>query len=345
MTEPVLVVDRASVGYGRPGRRARVVLSEVDAAVPAGRLACLVGANGSGKSTLLRSLARFQPLLGGDVRIDGESVARCSARELARKLAVVLTDRVAPGQLRAYDVVALGRYPHTGLAGRLSHADDAVVERCLAQAGASHLAGRVMSELSDGERQRVMIARALAQEPRVLLLDEPSAFLDVRGRLELTALLMSLTHEHGLAVLMSTHDLEHMIRHADLVWLIDADRRLTTGAPEDLGLDGSLRRALAGTASFDPLTGTFVTDRPACGRVRLIGDGAAHDWTRRALRRAGFHVADGDAAYDLEIVCRSENGVPRWAVRHGGQRHEVSSLGALVDKLPTAHDHRRLPTR
>jgi iron complex transport system ATP-binding protein len=335
MTEPVLVVDQASVGYGRPGRRPRVVLADVNAAAPAGRLTCLVGANGSGKSTLLRSLARFQPLLGGDVRVDGQSVRRCSARELARTLAVVLTDRVAPGQLRAYDVVSLGRYPHTGFAGRLGRADNAVVERSLEQAGASHLAGRVLSELSDGERQRVMIARALAQEPRVLLLDEPSAFLDVRGRLELTASLMSLTHEHGLAVVMSTHDLEHLIRHADFVWLVDAGRRLTTGAPEDLGLDGSLRRALAGTVPFDPLTGRFGHDRPPVGRVRLVGHGETHDWTCRALRRVGFHVADDDTAHDLEVVCRPENGNAHWSVRHGQHRHDVSSLGDLVDKLRT----------
>ncbi|TDD64030.1 ABC transporter ATP-binding protein [Jiangella aurantiaca] len=328
-TAPVLVADRVSVGYGRPPRHARAVLTGIDATLHAGELACLVGPNGAGKSTLLRSLARFQPLLAGDVRVDGVSIAGYTARDLARKIAVVLTDRVAAGQLRAYDVVALGRYPHTGWAGRLDRDDHAVVDRCLTDTGATHLADRPMSELSDGERQRIMIARALAQEPHALLLDEPSAFLDVRGRLELTTLLLSLTHDHGLAVLMSTHDLEHMMRHADQVWLVTGGG-LRVGAPEDLGLDGSLQRALAGDAVFDPVTGAFQTGRRPTGRVRLIGDGATMHWTRRALDRAGYLAAD-DATID--VICVSGNGQPAWLLRGDGRQHTADSLAALVALL------------
>lgn len=331
MTPPALQADGLSVGYGRPPRRTHAVLSGIDATLHAGELACLIGPNGSGKSTLLRSLSRFQPLLAGDVRIDGVSIGACSARDLARQVAVVLTDRVVVGQLHAYDVVALGRYPHTGWAGRLGRDDHAIVERCLGDTGASHLADRAMSELSDGERQRVMIARALAQQPRVLLLDEPSAFLDVGGRLELTALLHSLTRDNGLAVLMSTHDVEHMMRHADRVWLVD-EGRLRAGAPEDLGLDGSLQRAVAGTAVLDPVSGTFVTDRPPAGRIRLAGDGATMLWTRRALDRAGYVVTD-DGSPDAEITCLPQNGQTSWLLQQDGTQHTVDSLAALVARL------------
>jgi iron complex transport system ATP-binding protein len=243
---PVLLATDVSVGYGRPPRRGRVVLSGVDAGLSAGELTCLVGPNGSGKSTLLRSLVRSQPLMSGDVLVDGRSIRQMSAAELARNVAVVLTDRVAVGALLAWHVVALGRYPHTGWSGHLDDHDRAVVDGALAAAGATSLAARSVSEMSDGERQRIMIARALAQEPRVLLLDEPSAFLDIRARLELTALLRSLTQERGLAVLMSTHDVEHMLRHADSVWLVTEDGRLEIGAPADLGVD-------VGTAADDPL--------------------------------------------------------------------------------------------
>jgi iron complex transport system ATP-binding protein len=245
---------------------------------------------------------------------------------------VVLTDRVAVGHLRVYDVVALGRYPHTGWGGRLRHNDHAIVEQCLTNVGGIHLADRAMSELSDGERQRVMIARALAQQPRVLLLDEPSAFLDVRGRLDLTALLLSLTHEHGITVLMSTHDLEHMMRQCDRIWLITETGQVRVGAPEDLGLDGSLQRALAGSATFDPVSGTFVHGCPATGRVRLNAEGALRAWTARALERAGYALEE-NGQHDVEVTGVSENGRPCWVLTNDGGGHTVNSLGALVDYL------------
>ncbi|WP_166355683.1 ABC transporter ATP-binding protein [Phytoactinopolyspora limicola] len=245
-TDPIVYVRDVDVGYGRPPRRGRVVLAGVRAALHAGQLTCLIGPNGSGKSTLLRSLVRSQPLLGGDVLLGGRSITRMSAIELARQVAVVLTDRVAVGALPAWHVVALGRYPHSGWAGRLDEHDRAVVDQSLAAAGATELAGRSMTEMSDGERQRIMIARALAQQPQVLVLDEPGAFLDVRARLELTTLIRSLTRDHGLAVLMSTHDVEHMLRHADHVWLVTGAGRVETGTPADLGLD-------VGVPEDDPL--------------------------------------------------------------------------------------------
>lgn len=341
---PALVAEQVQVGYGRSPRSRKVVLSGVNATLRRGQLACLVGPNGAGKSTLLRSLARFQPLIGGDVTIEGQSITRMPARALAQRVAVVLTDRVVVGQLSAYDIVALGRYPYTDWSGRLGAADRRIVEQALDATGAAPLADRAVSQLSDGERQRVMLARALAQQPAVLLLDEPTAFLDVRGRLELTSLLLTLTHQRGLAVLMSTHDLEHMLRHADQVWLIDHDRRLVTGAPEVLGLDGSIQRAMAGAQGmrFDPYTGAFHTDRPLRGRARLLGDGIARIWTRRALERIGYAITDDEPA-DIQVTCPAPDGGAHWVLHHNGTEVPAGSLGDLIDRLHTTPEHAASP--
>jgi iron complex transport system ATP-binding protein len=320
------VIDRATVGYAKSGRE---VLTDVSAVLNPGELACLIGRNGSGKSTLLRTLGRFQPLLGGSVSISGRPIENYSSRGLAQKVAVVLTERIAPGQMRAYDVVALGRYPYTGMAGWLSAADHAVIDRALRATGASELRERSVGELSDGERQRVMIARALAQEPDILLLDEPSAFLDVRGKLELTSMLTALIREHDLAVLMSTHDLEQMMRHADNIWLIDAAGRFNVGAPEDLGRTGLIEQAVGGGASFDPVSGTFSTVRAMRGDVHVDVEGPMRAWTIRAVERAGFtathqgstriHLADGDHT--------------GWNIQSSAGSASASSLGEVVQRL------------
>jgi iron complex transport system ATP-binding protein len=310
------------------GYRRHAVLSDISATLHAGELACLIGPNGIGKSTLLRTLARAQPRLTGEIEIRGRPITDLSQRELATELAIVLTDRVAVGQLHGYDLVALGRSPYTGWFGRLDDTDRRVIEEALETARAAHLADRPVSELSDGERQRLMIARALAQEPSVLLLDEPTAFLDMAARLELIKLLLSLTHEHGLAVLMSTHDIEHMLRHADSVWMITPEHELISGTPEEIGLAGHLQHTVDGAATFDPRTGTFTWDsgRSATARITALDDCPADllSWTTRAVERAGYRIGDDEA--DVTVGVRSAGS---WLVGS----HEVDSLATMVALL------------
>ncbi|MEV5892347.1 ABC transporter ATP-binding protein [Nonomuraea fuscirosea] len=320
MSDERLAATDLTVGYRR-----RAVLSGIDVTLRAGEPACLIGANGIGKSTLMRTLARAQPPLTGHVELRGRPITDLSPPELAAELAIVLTDRVAAGHLLGYDLVALGRAPYTGWFGRLDDTDRRTIERALDTTGAGHLAGRPVTELSDGERQRLMIARALVQQPSVLLLDEPTAFLDLAARLELVELLLSLTHEHGLAVLMSTHDVEHLLRHADSVWLITPERELVTGAPEELGLGGHLRRMLGDGAAFDPRTGTFTWDNghAATARGTAPPDCPADllAWTVRAVERAGYRVGEQDAAVTVEV--RASGG---WQVGP----HRLDSVPALV---------------
>lgn len=259
---PLLEAHGLSVGYG--GRRRTVVLSGVDAALQRGQCAALLGPNGSGKSTLLRTLAGLQRPLGGSVLLDGAPLARLTPGEIARTLSVVLTDAIDAAQLTAWDVVALGRAPHAGFSGRLSEADREIVRRALLSASAAALAARPLQDLSDGERQRVMIARALAQEPSVILLDEPTAFLDLEARAEVAQLLRGLTRgDAGEArgVLITTHDFDLAMQVADRLWLIRRNGSLAVGAPEELAASGELAALFSHSAvRFDAAARRFELD-------------------------------------------------------------------------------------
>jgi iron complex transport system ATP-binding protein len=233
-----------AIGY-RQGRRTRVVHRGLNLCLRRGALTALLGPNGAGKSTLLRTLAGLQPPLAGEVWLDGRRLHALSAHELARHLAVVLTDRVDAGYMSAYALAALGRYPYTSWDGRLTAEDEAIVQEAMRAARCESLAARMASELSDGERQRVMLARALAQQTPIILLDEPTAFLDLPRRIEIMHLLRDLAHDTGKAFLISTHDLELALRLADELWLMAADGTFAVGAPEEICRRGDLLRVFA----------------------------------------------------------------------------------------------------
>ena len=236
----VLAARGLSVGYG--GRHPTVVLSDVNAELQGGRCVALLGPNGSGKSTLLRTLAGLQRPLAGEVLLDGTNIAQLSAGAIARVLSVVLTDAIDAAQLSAWDVVALGRAPHAGFSGRLAAADREVVRRAFVATASAHLAARPLQDLSDGERQRVLIARALAQEPRLILLDEPTAFLDLEARADIAQLLRQLAHGDDAArraIVITTHDFDLAVQMADELWLIRRDGALVCGSPDELAEQGA----------------------------------------------------------------------------------------------------------
>jgi iron complex transport system ATP-binding protein len=218
-------------GYRR-GRRTAPILEVASLRAPAGQLTAVIGPNGSGKSTLLRTLVGAQPALAGDVFLDGTELRRLARLERARKVAVVLTDRVDPGLLTVGDVVLLGRHPHTGWRGDLTTADEDVAHASASRLGVDGMWHRLFAELSDGQRQRVLVARALAQQPAVLVLDEPTAFLDIAGRVELTLMVADLAHD-GLTVIVATHDLDLALSHADRIWLVAAGT-VNDNPPEQL---------------------------------------------------------------------------------------------------------------
>ncbi len=289
MTGPALEGLHVDAGYRSRRAGDRVVVPDANVTIARGELVCLLGPNGVGKSTLLRTLAGMQAPLGGEVMVDGDPLDGLDRAERARRLAVVLTAPPDLGLLTAVELVSLGRYPHTGWTGRLSRRDQDVIAWALEATRTTRFAHRPVSELSDGERQRVMIARALAQQPSIVLLDEPTAFLDVPGRVELAGLLHRLAAEEGVAVLVSTHDLQLALRTADTVWVLDGRGVLHVGAPEDVVLDGVIGRTFdTEDVAFDPDSAEFAPLRPASGAITVAGEDLRSRWLARAVVRAGL---------------------------------------------------------
>ncbi|MCB5906188.1 ABC transporter ATP-binding protein [Streptomyces pinistramenti] len=291
----------------RGSNRHHAVLTGIRLTARPGELTVLLGPNGTGKTTLLHTLCGLLPPLSGTVSIAGRDIAAASPTDVARRLAVVLTDKVDPGLLSAREVAALGRHPHTGFSGRLTAHDRAVVDWALDAVGVAALADRPAAELSDGERQRVLIARALAQEPHVILLDEPTAFLDVPSRVALTALLRDLARDRGLTVIASTHDLELALRTADAAWLLDRGSRLHTGAPEDLIVSGALAASFAaGHLDFDPATAGFRPHLATRGTAAVHAPAALRPLLLRALYREGFTPAPDGRGAALRIEATAD---------------------------------------
>lgn len=268
--QATMILEQVSIGYASKRSR-RVVVDGIDTALFAGELTCLIGANGVGKSTLLRTLGGFQPVFGGDIRLlDSKnasfssqriasspyrSLGECSPRELASKIGVVLTQKTDVAAMRVEELLAIGRSPYTDFWGRLSSSDQAAVEDALALVGIVKLRRRQFHTLSDGEKQKVMIAKALAQQTDIVLLDEPTAFLDYPSKVEVMLLLRRMAHELRKTILLSTHDLELALQIADKLWLLGGreaaegiqeveykNNQLAVGTPRQLADDGLLSR-------------------------------------------------------------------------------------------------------
>ncbi|MBJ6987828.1 ABC transporter ATP-binding protein [Devosia sp. MC521] len=325
---PTLQTHDLSVGYVT-GKRARTVLANLNLTIMPGELVFLLGTNGAGKSTLLRTLARAQKPTGGSVEIAGRDIAHLSQMDLAKHLGLVLTDRLSIGSITAEKLVELGRYPYTGWAGLLSANDRTIARNALASVGGSHLADRDVSEMSDGERQRVMIARALAQQPDLLLLDEPTAFLDVTARIELVGMLRALARASNVAIILSSHDLELALRTADTVWLVEKDGQLHNGAPEDLIASGHLESCFSGpTMSFCAAERSFTVRPTLRGYATVTGDGDNVGLAAAVLEREGLlpPPAPVDAS-NLIIVNVTAHG---WSLRYDDEAHFGQSFGELA---------------
>lgn len=212
----------------------KIIASALDLAIESGELIALVGPNGAGKSTLMRSLSRLQPLLEGEVMLNNKPIVELEAKELARTLSLVLTDRDFFGDLNVYSLVAMGRYPHTGWFGNMQKHDQEVIQWALNAVGMSDFKYRSIHLLSDGEKQKVLIARALAQDSPFIFLDEPTAHLDLPNRIEIFKLLKKLCKQYQKAILLTTHELDWAIKTANQIWVLDKEGELTQGSPQEL---------------------------------------------------------------------------------------------------------------
>lgn len=301
MKKETIHIEDLSTGYLTKNNR-KVVAEHIHASICSGELTCLLGANGVGKSTLLRTLSAFQPKLGGHIRLLGRELESYTDKQLSRIIGVVLTEKCDIRNMLVEELIGLGRSPYTGFWGKLTPEDREIVDYAIHQVKIEHLVGRMIQTLSDGERQKVMIAKALAQETPIIFLDEPTAFLDFPSKVEIMQLLHRLSRETDKTIFMSTHDLELALQIADQVWLMDKTNGITTGTPEDLSLDGSLSHFFARKGiMFDKDTGLFRIDNEFTHAIRLDGCGQKYSMVRKALQRNGIlasrHV---DVNYSVE---------------------------------------------
>ena len=297
--KPTLELDNLSVGYGR-----RVLLKDLCASILPGQILTLIGPNGAGKSTILKTISHHLACMGGVVRIGGENIERMDSCELAKRLSVVLTERVRPELMTCYDVAASGRYPYTGRFGMLTALDRDVIAQSLALVRVKELADKPFARVSDGQRQRVMIARALCQQPRVLVLDEPTSFLDIRYKIELSAILLHLAREQGVTIVMSLHEIDLAARVSDLVMGIGTHGVEMFGAPEAVFTEENITQ-LYGISSgvYDALSGSMELPRAEGAPYAFVLGGMGKATTvYRRLTREGTPFATGILAEnDMDI--------------------------------------------
>ncbi len=307
--EETVRVHGLETGYkGKNGDVA--VTRSVDASLYSGELTCLLGPNGAGKSTLLKTLTAFIPPLKGKIYIESKEISDYNDSELSKVIGVVLTDKLSINNMTVEELVGMGRSPYTGFWGRITAGDKEVIDESISLVGIEELRGRNVRTLSDGERQKVMIAKALSQQTPIIFLDEPTAFLDYPSKVEIMRLLQRLSRERGKTVFLSTHDLELALQIADKVWLLDKARGLTIGTPEDLSLTGKMGEYFSREGvTFDISTGSFKISHEHVWTVRIEGSGPRANMLKKALARNGIFAgedADGSlliTASDRCYVC------------------------------------------
>ena len=288
------------------GYQGNALISGINLKIKKGEIVTLIGPNGAGKSTILKSITRQLKLIGGEVYIDSEEIRKLSYKEMAVKAAVMLTERMKPELMTCHDIVATGRYPYTGRLGILSREDERKVDEALEAVHAQELGIRNFQEISDGQRQRVLLARAICQEPEVMILDEPTSYLDIRHKLELLAILKKMVLEKQMTVIMSLHELDLAQKISDQVICVHGDHIEKYGAPEEIFTSDYIRRLYGITrGSYNAEFGCVEMEPPTGEpQVFVIGGNGSGIPVYRKLQRQGIPFATGilhtnDADYQV----------------------------------------------
>lgn len=332
-----LHANNLTVGYKR-AQQEIILFEDLKLRLPDQQLICFMGPNGAGKSTLIRTLAGLQDALRGRVEILKNGVIiDVDKITMARFISVVLTDKTAVGNLSVNEVVTFGRYPYLDWTIRLNDSDKKLINAAINDVNIGHLINRKIHELSDGQLQMVMIARALAQDTPVILLDEPTAHLDLNNRVEIMRVLKQLTRQANKTILIATHDLDLALQTADEIWLTGKNKNIITGIPEDLVLSGVFDEIFE-FKGFDLKTGKVLHTAHQPLTIRLSGSGHSYLWTKNALERSGYKV-DPDGVVEVSI---REDTKLQWKVLHQDELRAVASIHDLIDLLQTIssqHNH------
>lgn len=325
-TDHIISLEDLSIGY----ERQRFLLSELNLSIRKGEMVALIGRNGTGKSTLLKSMIGLIPLLAGNCFLDGLPLHLCDLRKRAQKVSYVSSQVSQLPSISVFELVSLGRTPHTGWLGKMGEHDRNVVIQALNKVQLEAYIHRPLDQLSDGERQRVMIARAFVQNTPLMVLDEPTAFLDIPNKYDLIHLLSGF-RDGGKSIVYSTHDLETAMLCADKLWVIH-NGRILEGAPEDLGLSGIFNTIFETTGiTFDEDTLRFRYNESTKGSIQLSGEPEnAVIWTRSAVERLGFVVKDS-AETQLHITKSAMD--YRWTISRNQKEFSFGNLYSLASFL------------
>lgn len=290
MAEDYIFTENMTVGYGRIP-----LIEQIELHVRRGEIVTLIGPNGAGKSTILRSIIRQLGLLGGTVYLDGQSMEGMTEKQIARRMSVLMTERIRPELMTCKDVVGTGRYPYTGRLGILTAADHEKVREAMELVHAGELADRDFMEISDGQKQRILLARAICQEPEAIVLDEPTSFLDIRHKLELLTILKDLVREKKVAVLMSLHELDLAQKLSDFVVCVKGNAIERCGTPEEIFVSSYIKELYGITkGSYHAEMGCLEME-PVKGepKVFVIGGNGSGIPVYRRLQRQGIPFATG----------------------------------------------------
>lgn len=283
-TKPCIHARNLVLGYEND-RQISKVAADVSFDLFSGELTCMMGPNGVGKSTLLKAILNQNPPIKGAILLGEKKIGLLDDRDRAKTIAVVLTEKIRSGLMTVRELVALGRTPHTGWLGHLSTRDNEIVDRVLQMTHLNLISQKKLAELSDGQRQTAMIARALAQDSHILILDEPTAHLDLTNRFEIMHLLKKLAKEADKAILVVTHDLEVAMETADQLWIMSHQEPLVSGSPEDLMLEGQIQKLLPGNKwEIDANNGRIRLRNPGV-LPEITGPKRVRHWVRNALRK------------------------------------------------------------
>ena len=321
-------LSNLSAGYRQSDGSTLEILKHINFSAATGEMVALIGSNGIGKSTLLRSIAGFQDYFAGNIKINGRELKQVNAREKARIMSFVSTENVQVANMTVFDLVAYGRFPYTNWIGMLSEEDNKAVMEAIEKVGLTGFEHRPADHISDGERQRAMIARALAQDTPVIILDEPTAFLDVSNKYEIFHLLQVLAKEKQKTIVLSSHDLNIALREVDKLWIITETENYQ-GAPEDAVLNGWLGKLFKNEhIGFDPQQGEYFFKKEFKAKVKVEGEGLPLIWTLRALNRAGYQiVVEADPDFLVQVT---QN---KWTLPSHTSAKPYNSIYELLSKL------------
>jgi iron complex transport system ATP-binding protein len=334
MEKTVLHIQNLTNGLRLSRDKVLVLQKNLNMQLQSGEFVCLLGPNGAGKSTLLRILMRFLPAWQGRITYNDRNVKDIPLKELAKTASVVLTDRFTDPYLTGIDVVSLGRYPYSSWIGQLTDEDLEIINKTAQSLGIEGLMGKVFQQMSDGEKQKILIARALVQDTPFIFLDEPIAFVDSPGRIETMEMLSGIAHKHNKGILMTTHDIETALEYADVLWLMNRDKPLATGIPEDLAMQGRINAYFdKSVIQFDRFSARFrMQDKPLSSTIFIKNTSLETFWLWKALSRKGFKLINVDTLPKKGIGFYFEN--EEFIMLENDQHpRKFSNIQSVLDEL------------